>query len=67
VFDKDTTLVEPRLQKIQWDFESGLIMIGSPDNMQHVHMKQVEDDRTHVEFVDKVKHVGGRGRKKRKA
>jgi len=66
VFDKDTTLVGSHLEKIQLDFESGLIMIGSLDSMQHVHMRQVESDRTHVEFEDKMRRIQGRGRKKRR-
>ncbi len=65
VFPKDTAMVESRLQRIRLDFESGLIMMGSPENMRHVRMRQVEDDRTHVEFEDKVKRIQGRGRRKR--
>lgn len=64
VFDKDTALVESRLRQIRLDFESGLIMMGTPENLRHVHMRQVENNRTHVEFEDRVKRVEGRGRKK---
>ncbi len=64
-FEKDTKLVESRLKNIRLDFESGLIMMGTAENMRHVHMRQIENDRTHVEFEDKVKRIQGRGRPKR--
>ena len=60
-FDKDTTLIQTHLRRIQLDFESGIAVLGSPETFeQHVGVRDLDDGRTRVEIVDRMKRVQGK-------
>lgn len=60
-FDKDTTLIAPRLRRIEFDFDSGIALLGPPDALDdRVSMKAVDGGETKVEFTDRVKDVRGK-------
>ncbi len=60
-FDKDTTLIQTHLRRIQLDFESGIVVLGDPEVFdQHVRMSALDDGRTHVEIEDRIRRVQGK-------
>lgn len=60
-FDKDISLIETRLKRIQLEFQSGIAVLGSPETFQeHVRMTDLDDGRTRLEIEDRVKRLQGR-------
>lgn len=60
-FDKDISLIETHLKRIQLDFQSGISVLGSPETFQeHVKMTDLDDGRTRLEIEDRVKRMQGR-------
>jgi len=60
-FDKDTSLIETHLKRIQLEFQSGIAVLGSPETFQeHVRMTDLDDGRTRLEIEDRVKRLQGR-------
>lgn len=63
VLDKDTSRIQSQLQKIQMDFESGILVI-SPQGAfdDHIAIEELEDGDTRVSIRDRLSRVKGRGR-----
>ncbi|MDY6918240.1 MAG: nucleoid-associated protein [Chloroflexota bacterium] len=60
-FDKDISLINTHLKRIQLDFESGIAVLGDPEVFQeHVKMRDLDDGRTRVEIEDRVRRVQGK-------
>ena len=60
-FDKDISLIETHLKRIQLDFQSGIAVLGSPETFkEHVKMTDLDDGRTRLEIEDRVKRLHGR-------
>lgn len=60
-FVKNRSLVEPSLRRIQWNFESGIAVIASPDNIgQQLRVEDGPDGRTKMEITDRLREVKSR-------
>ncbi len=59
--EKDTSLIQTQLQRMQIDFQSGIAVFGSPESFErHVKMKALDSGEMRVEIEDRVKNVRGR-------
>jgi hypothetical protein len=59
-FPKDTTLISPKLRKLQWSFASGINVLASPDRIgQELTLEDMADGRTRLEVTDQLNHVRG--------
>lgn len=63
VIDKDTTRIRSQLQRIQIDFESGILVISPYDVFdEHVAIEVLDGGETRVLIQDRLNRVKGRGR-----
>jgi hypothetical protein len=59
--EKDLTLLEGQLKKMEINFQSGLAVIGTTKNFdEHVNMETLDNEVMRVEIKDRVKTVRGR-------
>ena len=60
-FQKDRSLIAPRLKRTAVDFTSGLLLMGPPDAFDaHVTIESAGDGQSRVEIVDTVKKFRGK-------
>ncbi len=60
-FPKDVAGLEPILRKLQMSFQSGIVLVASPQAYEdHVKTSELEDGNSHVEITDKLKNVRSR-------
>ena len=60
-FPKDTAGLGPMLKKLQMNFQSGLVLVASPQAYEdHVKISELEDGNSHVEITDRLKNVRSR-------
>jgi hypothetical protein len=66
-FDKDTTLVANRLNRIRLDTESGVTVIGAPNSYEDgtISLNSGEDGDAVITVRDRLQLVSGRGRGQR--
>jgi hypothetical protein len=56
--DKNTSLIDSQLSRMQIDFQSGIAVFGTPESFeQHVKMKSLDGGQMRVEIEDRVKKV----------
>lgn len=59
--EKDVSLIQTQLQRMQIDFRSGIAVFGTPESFeQHVKMKTLDGGAMRMEIEDQVKTVHGR-------
>lgn len=60
-FDKDVAQIESRLPRIEYSFEGGVSLMGTPEALEeHVTMKAVDDGKTQVSLTDRIAKIRGR-------
>ncbi len=60
-FDKDSQLIKTRLRRVSVDFESGVGVLVPPDAFDdQVELFNMDDGRTRMEILDKLKNVRGK-------
>lgn len=58
VIDKDTTLIKNQIKRVQLELESGILVLGTPENFEaHVTMTNVESGSTRIEIEDRIAAV----------
>lgn len=61
VIEKDVTLVEKRLKKILYQFQSGISVIGSPEAIQErTSIESLDEGQVRFEIVDAIKRIGSK-------
>jgi hypothetical protein len=59
VIEKDASLVEKRLRKILYQFQSGISVIGSPEAVREkTSMEPLDGKQVRLEIVDVIKRIG---------
>lgn len=57
-FTKNLDLIKGKLHKIQYNFASGVTVIGSPEDMDvHTNVRDLEDGKTRMEIIDVLNKV----------
>lgn len=60
-FVKDTALIKNQIRKAKWDFESGIVLMGTQDAFDaHVQTESLQNDQLRTTIVDRLKHVSGK-------
>lgn len=60
-FVKDTTLIRNQIRKARWDFESGIILMGTQDAFDaHVETEPLLDGELRTTITDRLKQVSGK-------
>jgi len=60
-FAKDTAGLQPTLKKLQMSFQSGIILVASPQAYEeHIKSSELENGNSLVEITDKLKDVRSR-------
>ncbi len=59
IIEKDVTLIKKRLEKIFYQFLSGIYVIGSPEAIQEkTSMESLDEEQVRFEIVDSIKRIG---------
>ena len=60
-FDKDSQLIRNRLRRVSVDFESGVGVLVPPSAFdEQVELSSMDDGRTRMEILDRLKEIRGR-------
>lgn len=60
-FQKDTSKIKNHIRKVQMEFQSGVILLGSPETLEeNIKVTSLEDERIRIELEDKLKKTSGK-------
>lgn len=61
IFTKDIALIEHQLQRIQMNFESGVVVVAPPETFDNeVKMESLDDGKTRLQIEDRMKDIRGK-------